>query len=116
MLQWSGACYRQFVGGSSQLCYLVGIAVGGALCMTLLRHLSPRRVLLVALSFEAALAFLLSGVQVRTWGCVAETQLGPITTSMVALQVFWGHALVRFFLAISSSHLFTSAAVLSKAC
>ncbi|XP_034252848.1 solute carrier family 22 member 12-like isoform X2 [Thrips palmi] len=88
--QWSGACHRQFVGGSSQFFYLVGIATGGAICMTLLRHLSPRRVLLAALPCEAVLAFVLSGV-----------------------QVFWAHALVRFFLAIASSHLFTAAAALS---
>lgn len=58
--------------------------------MTLLRHRSPRRLLLVALACEAALALLLAVV-----------------------QVFWAHSLVRFFLAISSSHVFTAAATLS---
>ncbi|XP_052127191.1 organic cation transporter protein-like [Frankliniella occidentalis] len=58
--------------------------------MRLLRDCSPRTVLLLALVAEACLALLLSVV-----------------------QVFWAHATVRFFLAISSAHLFTSAATLS---
>ncbi|KAK3931866.1 Organic cation transporter protein [Frankliniella fusca] len=88
--KWAGGCHRQFISGSSQFCYLVGIAAGGAICMRLLRDHSPRTVLLAALTAEACLALLLAGV-----------------------QVFWAHSTVRFFLAIASSHLFTAAATLS---
>lgn len=79
------------MGGTSQLCYLVGIALGGALCLRLLPRAGPRRLLLCALACEAVLALLLAVV-----------------------QVFWAHALVRFLLAIASAHLFTAAATLCE--